>query len=56
LSRKNIEGISIGEGSYSGPHFCHVDKTPLSRYKFNALLKKALAYLNIPLSRNIVIY
>ena len=35
-------------GSYSGPLFCHFDKIPLSRYQFNAVLKKALAYLNIP--------
>ena len=35
-------------GFYSGPLFCHFDKIPLSRYQFNAVLKKALAYLNIP--------
>ena len=35
-------------GSYSGPLFCHFDKTPLSSYQFNAVLKKALTYLNIP--------
>ena len=35
-------------GSYSGPLFCYFDKAPLSRYQFNAVLKKALAYLNIP--------
>ena len=34
--------------SYAGPLFCHFYKTPLSRYQFNAVLKKALTYLNIP--------
>jgi hypothetical protein len=38
----------LERGSYSGSLFCHFDKTPLSRYQFNAVLKKALAYLNIP--------
>ena len=32
----------------SGPLFCHFDNTPVSRYQFNAILKKALAYLNVP--------
>lgn len=32
----------------SGPFFCHLDGTPLSRYQFAAVLKKAIASLGIP--------
>jgi site-specific recombinase XerD len=45
---KKLKEYLLERGSYSGPLFCHFDKTPLSRYQFNAVLKKALAYLNIP--------
>ena len=47
-SVKKIKEYLLERGSYSGPRFCHVDKTPLIRYQFNAVLKKALSYLNIP--------
>ena len=45
---KKLKEYLLVRGSYSGPLFCHFDKIPLSRYQFNAALKKALAYLNIP--------
>ena len=45
---KKLKEYLLVRGSYSGPLFCHFDKIPLSRYQFNAVLKKALAYLNIP--------
>ena len=45
---KKLKEYLLERGSYSGSLFCHFDKTPLSRYQFNAVLKKALAYLNIP--------
>ena len=47
-SVKKMKEYLLERGSYSGPLFCHVDKTPLSRHQFNAVLKKALSYLNIP--------
>ena len=45
---KKLKEYLLERGSYSGSLFCHFDKTPLSRYQFNAVLKKALAYINIP--------
>jgi hypothetical protein len=45
---KKLKEYLLERGSYSGSLFCHFDKTPLSRYQFNAVLKKALAYSNIP--------
>ena len=47
-AKKKLKKFLLERGSYSGPPFCHVDKTPLSRHQFNAVLKKALSYLNIP--------
>ena len=45
---KQLKEYLLERGSYSGPRFCHFHKTPLNRYQFNAVLKKALVYLNIP--------
>ena len=33
--------------SITGPLFCHFEGTPLSKYQFSALLKKALLFLRI---------
>ena len=41
---KKLKEYLLERGSYSGPLFCHFDKTPLNRYQFNAVLKKALVY------------
>ena len=33
--------------SYPGPFFCHYDGSPLTRYQFNAVLKKVLQFANL---------
>ena len=34
--------------SGSGPLFCHFDGTPLTRYQFNAVLRKVLNFAKVP--------
>ncbi|XP_062573986.1 uncharacterized protein LOC134235834 [Saccostrea cucullata] len=44
---KLLKQYSVQRPVTKGPFFCHFDKSPLTRYQFNAILKKSLSCIGV---------
>lgn len=48
---KLLKQFSMQRPKIQGPFFCHFDRSPLTRYQFNAILKKSLSCIGVDIKK-----